>query len=283
MSDREVLSRSLVSRGGVVVVDARFPPGEYRPPPWGHLLTLRQGGPRNRVWRVDGRTLQGTVGANDVGVVPAGQPFAFEVQETIETLSVVLREDFVGRIAEQADLDHAEVLGSLYAPDPPLARLVRSFLPELGGGNLGGELYAEALATQLAVHLLRHHSSLGRRRAQELVRGPAGAAPRRAISRALDCVNDDLAGALSLEKLAETAGYSPYHFARLFKEATGHPPHQYVLKERVERAKRLLETTELSLTEVARMSGFSSQSHMGRALKALTGATPARVRRESRR
>lgn len=291
-SVREVLSRSLAVQGSVLVVEdagevagTRLLPGEYPSPFWGHLLALRLSGPHRRVWRVDGRTSEGTVGADDVGVVPAGQPFSFEIREATETLSVVLREGFVGQIAERAGVDHerAEVLSSLRAPDPPLARLVRSFLPELGGGGLGGKLYAEALANQLAVYLLRHHSSLGRRHKAEIVRPPAGPVPKRAVSRALDYIGDNLSGTLSLAHLAEAAGYSPNHFAKLFGEATGLPPHRYIVKERVEKARGLLEGTELPLAEVARLCGFSGQSHMGRAVKTVTGATPARLRRESRR
>lgn len=234
---------------------------------------------------MDGRTLEGTVGADTAGVVPAGQPFAFEVQETIETFSVVLREGFVERTAEQAGVDYeqVEVLSSLYVADPQLARLMRSFLPEIKNRNLGSELYAEALASQLAVHLLRHHSSLGRRHKLKVVRPPTHQVSRRAISRVRDYVNDNLAGSLSLAEMAEAAGYSPHHFARLFKDATGLTPHRYVVGRRVEVAKNLLEATELSLAEVARLCGFSDQSHMGRNVKALTGATPARLRRESRR
>lgn len=281
---REVLSRSPESRGGVVL-SSRFPPGEYGPPAGWHLLALRRSGPRRRVWREDGRTMERVVGDDDVGLVPAGRPFTFEVQETIETLGVVLREDFVGSIAERAGVDYGrvEVLGGVSTDDPLLANLVLSFLPELGGGGLGGELYAEALAAQLSVHVLRRHSSLGDRGARDLDRAPAGPVPKRAISRAKDYVNDNLAGRLSLEELAGAAGYSPNHFAKLFREVTGLPPHRYVVGRRVEMARGLLEGTDLPLGEVARASGFSSQSHMGRAVKALTGATPARLRRESRR
>ena len=281
----EALSRSFVSTGGVLVASSRFPPGQYKPASRGHLLALRPSGPHRRVWLVEGRTLEGTANADDIGVVPAGQPVTFEVLETTEALSVAVREDFVGRIAEGAGADPArlEVPGGLSVYDPVLAHIVRSFVPEMGGGGLGGELYAEALATQLAVHLLRRHSSLGRRGARELDRVPSGPFPNRAISRAVNRIHDDLAGKLHLEELAGAAGYSPHHFARLFKEATGLPPHRYVLRERVRRARGLLENTELPMAEVAQMCGFSNQSHMGRAVKALTGATPARLRREARR
>lgn len=120
-------------------------------------------------------------------------------------------------------------------------------------------------------------------RDKEVAPGPADPVQKRAISRALEHVNDNLAGKLSLQELAGAAGYSPHHFARLFKEATGLPPHRYVVGERVGRARRLLEGTELPLAEVARMCGFSSQAHMGKRVRALTGATPAQLRREVRR
>ena len=162
---REALSRVPTVRGSVLVVEGaadvvsnRFPPGEYeRPTSQWHLLALRPSGPGRRVWRLNGLTLEGTTGPDDVGVVPAGQPFTFEVRGTIESLSVVLHTDFVGRIAERAGVDpgRVEVLGGPSVPDPQLARLVRSFLPEMGGEGLGGELYAAALATQIALRLLR--------------------------------------------------------------------------------------------------------------------------------
>jgi AraC-like DNA-binding protein len=66
-------------------------------------------------------------------------------------------------------------------------------------------------------------------RDKEVARGPAGLVQKRAISRALEYVQDNLAGNLSLQELAGAAGYSPHHFARLFKEATDLPPHRYVV------------------------------------------------------
>ena len=64
-------------------------------------------------------------------------------------------------------------------------------------------------------------------------------------------------------------------FTRLFKEATGLPPHQYVILRRVERAKQFLQAgTDLSLTEVALRAGFSDQSHFSRHFKRFVGVTP---------
>jgi methylphosphotriester-DNA--protein-cysteine methyltransferase len=76
---------------------------------------------------------------------------------------------------------------------------------------------------------------------------------------------------------------NPYHFARQFKAATGLPPHQYVIRRRVERAKELLQAgTDLSLAEVALHAGFSDQSQFCHHFKRLVGVTPGRFRMSAR-
>jgi AraC family transcriptional regulator len=83
--------------------------------------------------------------------------------------------------------------------------------------------------------------------------------------------------------LAAVARLSPFHFARQFKEATGLPPHQYVISRRVERAKQLLqEGAELSLAEVAAHVGFSDQSQFSHHFKRHVGVTPGRFQTPAR-
>ena len=73
--------------------------------------------------------------------------------------------------------------------------------------------------------------------------------------------------------MAAIARLSVYHFARQFRAATGLPPHQYVIAQRVERAKRLLQG-DLSLAEIAAGVGFSDQSVFCHHFKRLVGVTP---------
>jgi AraC family transcriptional regulator len=91
-------------------------------------------------------------------------------------------------------------------------------------------------------------------------------------------IEDHLAENLSLSEIAAVVHLSPYHFARLFKESTGVPPHQYVIQRRVERAKLLLSTTHWSLTTIAHMVGFAHESHLALHFKRLTGLTPKHYR-----
>jgi AraC family transcriptional regulator len=72
-------------------------------------------------------------------------------------------------------------------------------------------------------------------------------------------------------------------FARPLKEATGLPPHQYMILRRVERAKQLLQGgADLSLAEVAAHAGFSDQSQFCHHFKRFVGVTPGQFRTPSR-
>ena len=85
---------------------------------------------------------------------------------------------------------------------------------------------------------------------------------------------------LSLTALAAVAQMSPYYFSRLFKQSTGLSPHQYVLQQRVEWAKRLLAEARLSITDVAQRVGFASQAHLTLVFRQRVGATPRQYRHQ---
>jgi AraC family transcriptional regulator len=103
--------------------------------------------------------------------------------------------------------------------------------------------------------------------------------PRSALRRALDYIGDNLASDPSLAGMAGAAGLSPNHFSKLFKRSTGLPPHQYVIRQRIEKAKALLAGTDLPVGVVARDCGFSDQAHLTRHFRRLVGATPTSFRR----
>jgi AraC-like DNA-binding protein len=83
---------------------------------------------------------------------------------------------------------------------------------------------------------------------------------------------------LTLESLARVAGLSVHHFARAFRQSTGEPPHQYLLRRRIDRATELLKQPELPLSEIALAVGFSDHSHFARHFRRLVGMTPRAAR-----
>ena len=112
---------------------------------------------------------------------------------------------------------------------------------------------------------------------------PPEAPPLRTLTHdqlkpAIDYVHTHLGEDLSLVQIAKVINISPTYFASLFKCTTGISPHQYVIKQRVYRAKLLLLKTDLSIADIALQVGFSSQSHLTQHFKRLTQMTPKQVR-----
>ena len=92
---------------------------------------------------------------------------------------------------------------------------------------------------------------------------------------------DEHAGeALNLDRLADEAHLSKYHFARIFQEETGRSPWSYVLEARIRKAKALLEEDDLPLSQVALEAGFCDQSHLTKVFKREEGQTPGQYRQE---
>ena len=81
-----------------------------------------------------------------------------------------------------------------------------------------------------------------------------------------------------MAKRANAASVSPSHFHAQFKDSVGFPPHQYLLKARLDRASRLLQSSPLPLVRIAEECGFSSQSALTTAMRRYLGLTPKRLR-----
>ena len=83
---------------------------------------------------------------------------------------------------------------------------------------------------------------------------------------------------LSLDEVAQLAGFSKYHFTRLFKQFTNITFYKYLTQKRIAVAEQLLINPELSVTEVASRSGFSNQSAFIRMFKLMKSSTPTEYR-----
>ncbi|MGA9220636.1 MAG: helix-turn-helix transcriptional regulator, partial [Pseudomonas graminis] len=88
----------------------------------------------------------------------------------------------------------------------------------------------------------------------------------------------NMAEPLSLGQLAGMCALSEYHFARMFRESFGLPPHQYLLARRLNRARELLRSTRKPLGEIALECGFASASHFSNRFKQSVGATAGEYR-----
>ena len=96
------------------------------------------------------------------------------------------------------------------------------------------------------------------------------------VNRAIDHIVRNLAESLRLEEVSEAAGFSPFHFHRVFKSLLGETLNQFVKRLRLERALYLMShAPNRSLTDVALDCGFSSSSDFSRSFKQCYGAAPS--------
>lgn len=172
----------------------------------------------------------------------------------------------------------AEELGARQAPtlrnrwsfrDPALANLLREMADQAAGDWPLGHLYADLLGMGLSATLLRRYAEEPPP-AAELT----GHLPLPKLRRAMEFMTENLYRDVHLEEIAQQAGLSAFHFAREFRATAGQTPYQYLLDQRIERAKTLLRTRTNAVQEIALETGFSSATNFARAFRQRVGVTP---------
>jgi AraC family transcriptional regulator len=256
------------------------PPNEvFAPPSTHHSLLLLLHAPKEFQAQSEGIERDVPPPAGSILFVPAGSPARFRWSSHSDSLHVFLDPGLVERVAAaDFNLDPADVwlppLDGLVLPQLRAAMLAVN--DELTAGARGGRLAAESLANIMAVHLIRNAIA-----PRGTARTMAGALARQKLRAVVEYIEEHLDAGLTLEEIAAVAHQSPYHFARQFKEATGLPPHQYIIARRVERAQQLVREGKLSLADVAVSAGFSDQSQLTQSFKRLVGCTPGKYRKSA--
>jgi AraC family transcriptional regulator len=161
--------------------------------------------------------------------------------------------------------------------DPLLFQLGATLLEELAAETSSGRLLVESAALTLAARLLHSHGTTMPSYAARA--RPPIALDMTRLRRVIDFVEAHVDGDIGVDDLASVACLSPFHFSRAFKEATGLTPHRFISQRRLQRARLLLETSELSIADVALMASFSSQASFTRAFSRIIGLSPGQYRK----
>ena len=245
-----------------------------------HCLVLNLGRPLHLNAHFGKRNFEGKVCAGEVAIIPAGSSWACRSQSSHvgNLMLLYLRPLFVRSAVTELNLYYKEIAltPQIGFRNSHIRHVAMSLLHELNEANVVGRLYADSLATALAMQLVRRYSSL-----QDIHIGRGGMAPHK-LQKAIGLIDHHLAeqeeGRVALRVVAKEVGMSYFHFSRAFKQSIGMSPTNFIAERRIERAKRLLQETELPISEIALRAGFSSQSHFTTSFRRVAGATPKAFR-----
>ncbi|MGF1934898.1 MAG: helix-turn-helix transcriptional regulator [Nostoc sp. ChiQUE02] len=208
----------------------------------------------------------------DFWICPAKMSGLWAWESTDESLMFVIDPLFLARTAEEVgglNENKVELLTRVSAHDPQIEAIARLFQAEFDTGGIGGHLYAESLVQVLLVHLLRQYCAFSLKMQPDV-----GGMPNNRLQSVLEYIHSYLDRPLHLAELAEIAGMSQYYFCRLFKQSMGVAPYQYVLGQRMEKAKELLQQRKYAIAEIALLVGCADQSRFTRHFKKYVGVTP---------
>jgi AraC family transcriptional regulator len=185
----------------------------------------------------------------------------------------------VRNVLSRHDKTLSHDFGSLHsAPffDPLVVGLVKRIWEERSQVDRLGNLFLESSIAALLSFLI------SKAQPSQLNLYKGGLAPWQK-RRAVDFIRANLTKEVSLQDIADQVGLSQFHFARAFKKTVGFSPIRFQILCRVEVACRLLEETQLSVTEIALEVGYESPQSLARVFGAEMGMSPAAWRRERRR
>lgn len=236
----------------------------------GHRLIVHIGKPIEYEWRDDSRWRSKVLQPGAFCLQSHGEINLPRWHDTFEFLAIALDPAFLAHSFQDMGLSGAirfQVRRAAF--DPVITQFARRFKTEIESGSYCGALYGESLAIAFSLHLLERHSQHPKSISQ-----PKGKLTSIQLWELIELIHINLSDELSLSDLAAHLNLSPFHFARLFKSSLGLSPHQYVLQNRIERAKKLISgstSSGLSLADIAVQVGFYDQTHFGKSLQASRG------------
>lgn len=223
---------------------------------------------------LDGKLRRETRNLGDIAIIPAGISHRCNWNTSVEFMILAIEPALLKQVGQDlVNPDRIELVPHFMMSQDLLIQGIFSALKEeLEFGKIGGYLLIDRLKTILAIHLLRNYCTT-----KPKLSSYANGLSRSTLKQASDYINEHLDRDIKLIELASIAQMSPYHFLRLFKQSIGVTPHQYILQCRIEKAKYLLQHSQLSIAAIAVKVGFCDQSHLTRYFKRMVGMTPKQL------
>lgn len=241
-----------------------------------HTLIIGMDNGLKAEWSIDGQFQDLQYNRGDVFIVPAGADHRAYWKQESEGILLSIEPKSIARTAiDSVKSDRPELSLQFAASDRQLFQIAQWLLAELHYKQMGSGLYAESLITMLKVHLLRTYSVF-----KPQIPDYKGGLAKYKLNRAIAFINENLDRDFQLKDLATVVEMSPYHFARMFKQSTGLTPHQYLVKQRISKAKELLRRTEIAIADIGYSIGYKNPSHFAKVFRQQTKVSPTDYRQE---
>jgi AraC family transcriptional regulator len=215
------------------------------------------------------------IGRGDIFVTRSKTPyevrFSSTVGEELEIIQVHLAVDQLLAALEMVypgKADQVEVI-DFFGRDEALAHLCFACAEMLSARTPGKSRRVADLAQLIASYLVEKYTDAATEKPDF-----CGGLPIRQLRKVEDHVREHLAEDISVEALAELVERSPFHFSRVFKQATGMTPLKFVTRERITRAHQLIRETSRRLIDIALEVGYTSPSHFAKVFRRVVGVTP---------
>jgi len=191
--------------------------------------------------------------------------------ERISVLSIRIPDSAFREAARERLRDRSlEVVPRHVVTDDRLTHLLFALEAERARGYSAGKLFVDCIEIALANLLLTSFNTV----APRSVPRKGGMAPR-VLRRVVEFMHANIDKPIGLKALADCAGLSLSHFSLQFRASTNQSPHQYMLRLRVERSKKLLSDSRLSVLDVGLEVGFSNQRHFATVFRNSVGVPPS--------
>jgi len=209
--------------------------------------------------------------AGDIDVIPSGAAGGFVATTPYQSLQIRLAPGMLDHAASRSrQLASARLAHHHMLRNDRIILLGQALESDVKAGSPSGPLFAENVGMALAVELLN------------LANDPPDKAIRLSnaqLQRVLAHIDANLDQPLTIDILSREAGVSSSHLRTWFKAAMGVTIHRYILRRRVEHARRLLVQGDRRLSDVALEAGFAHQSHLAKWMRRELGRSPRELRR----
>ncbi len=218
---------------------------------------------------LDGKFKHYAHGNGRVDIIPAFLSHWTNWDREVEFSVIAICPTLLHQTTQELMQREIELTPQLAIDDLVIQQLALALKLEIQTGCMSGRLYGELLGTALAARLVQNYAV-----SKSVLEFKTNGLSQSQLARVIDYIKANLTQDLSILDLATLTGMSQSHFSRSFKQSVGIAPYQYLMQQRVERAKQLLAKRSIAISTIALDCGFANQTHLTKVFRQMTGMTP---------